>query len=129
MADLIRSMTAAASGMDAQATRLRLVSENLANADTPGFQRKTISFEEVVNRHDARAVATGRIQLDDREFEEIYDPAHPLADARGVYQGSNVDMMIEIADAREARRSYEANLRMFDQARDMVGALFDLLRR
>lgn len=130
MSDLLRSMTAASSGMDAQATRLRLVSENIANADTPGFRRKTINFESLAGRpEDARAVATGRVSLDRRDLERVFDPAHPLAGPEGYHDGSNVEMMIEVADAREAQRSYEANLRMFDQSRRMLTSLFDLLQR
>ncbi|MEH6740880.1 MAG: flagellar basal body rod C-terminal domain-containing protein, partial [Sulfitobacter sp.] len=59
----------------------------------------------------------------------VYDPAHPLADETGQYSGSNVDLLIELADAREAQRSYEANLKMFDQARKMSSSLMQLLRR
>lgn len=130
MTDLIQSMTAATSGMTAQTARLRVVSENIANVDTPGYRRKVITFEEMINRPDeARAVAAGRIYLDERELEKVYDPAHPLADEQGYHDGSNVSLMLEIADAREAQRSYEANLRMFDQSRRMVGALFEILRR
>lgn len=130
MSDLLQSMTAAASGMDAQSTRLRIVSENIANADTPGFRRKTLSFQELVTADgDARAVAPGRVSFDDSELEQIFDPAHPLANTEGYYDGSNVEMVIEIADAREAQRSYEANLRMFDQSKRMVSSLFELLRR
>ncbi|MEM8755575.1 MAG: flagellar basal body rod protein FlgC [Pseudomonadota bacterium] len=130
MSDLLQSMTAASSGMNAQSTRLRIVSENIANADTPGFRRKTISFTDLVNQPgDARAVAAGRVNLDRSPLERIYDPAHPLADAEGYYEGGNVKVMVEIADAREAQRSYEANLRMFDQSRRMLSSLFDLLNR
>ncbi|MEM7546458.1 MAG: flagellar basal body rod protein FlgC [Pseudomonadota bacterium] len=130
MSNLLRSMTAAGSGMDAQSTRLRLVSENIANADTPGFRRKTISFEALTNRpDDARAVATGRVSLDESDLERVFDPAHPLADGDGYYDGSNIQLMIEVADAREAQRGYEANLRMFDQSRQMLTSLFDLLQR
>ncbi|MEM0923511.1 MAG: flagellar basal body rod protein FlgC [Pseudomonadota bacterium] len=129
MSDLLTSMVAASSGMEAQSSRLRLVSENLANVDTPGFRRKTISFEEVHRQGDARAVATGKIFLSEAELERVYDPAHPMAGEDGFHDGSNVDLMIEIADAREARRTYEANLRMFDQSRGMINGLFDLLRR
>lgn len=129
MSDILASIGAATSGMEAQATRLRMISENIANTDTPGFRRKTISFEEVRRQDDPRAVATGRIYFDQKELEEIYEPAHPLADARGFYQGSNVDMLVEIADAREARRSYEANLRMFEQSREMLTGLMGLLNR
>lgn len=129
MSDLLRSMTAASSGMDAQTTRLRVISENIANADTPGFRRKTITFEQAYRETDARAVVPGRVSLDRSELEQVYDPAHPMASEEGYFEGSNVDLMIEMADARESRRSYEANLRMFDQSRGMLNALFELLRR
>lgn len=105
--------------------RLRHVSENIANADTPGYRRKLISFDQTVDG----LVAPGTARLDRSELTRIYQPGHPLADATGHYDGSNVDLVIEIADAREAQRSYEANLRMFDQARQMTQSLFDLLRR
>ena len=106
--------------------RLRHVSENIANADTPGYRRKTMSFEASVE--DGRVTA-GPVKLDRGALVKIYDPGHPLADATGHYDGSNVDLVIEIADAREAQRSYEANLKMFDQARQMTQSLFELLRR
>jgi flagellar basal-body rod protein FlgC len=130
MSDLIGTLGLSASGMEAQARRLRHVTENVANADTPGYRRKTIAFHEAVR--DGRvtgAVATGPVRLDPRELLRVYDPAHPLADDTGHYDGSNVDLVIEIADAREAQRSYEANLRMFDQARKMSQSLLELLRR
>ena len=130
MTDLLSGMTAAASGMTAQSARLRIVAENIANVDTPGYRRKLISFQNMVEQGDEkRAVAAGRVSLDQTPLEEVYDPAHPLADSEGYYDGSNVAMMIEIADAREAQRSYEANLRMFDQSRKMITAMFELLRR
>ncbi len=126
MSDLFTSLNQAAAGMQAQAMRLRHVSENIANADTPGYHRKTVSFDEAM---DTGLVEPGRVRLDRSELTQIYDPGHPLADESGHYDGSNVDLVIEIADAREAQRSYEANLRMFDQARQMTTSLFDLLRR
>lgn len=126
MTDLLSSMKAAASGMEAQAVRLRHVSENIANADTPGYHRKTISFQQAM---DGEGVAAGKLRLDQSELARIHDPGHPLADDTGHYDGSNVDLVIEIADAREAQRSYEANLKMFDQARQMTQSLFELLRR
>jgi len=124
MADLLTSLGFAATGMQAQAGRLRTLSENIANADTPGYQRKTVSFEEM-----AEGVAIGPVRLDRTEATRIYDPGHPLADESGYYDGSNVDLVVEIADAREAQRSYEANLRVFDQARQMTQGLFDLIRK
>ena len=74
-------------------------------------------------------MATGPVQLDRSELVRIYDPGNPLAGADGSYLGSNVDLVVEIADAREANRSYEANLKMFDQARQMASSLLGLLRR
>lgn len=126
MSDLLKSLSFAASGMEAQALRLRHVSENIANADTPGYHRKIVSFQEEMT---TGQVKTGPVALDRGELSRVYDPGHPLADETGHYDGSNVDLVIEIADAREAQRSYEANLRMFDQARQMTQSLFDLLRR
>ncbi len=130
MADFNSALALSASGMSAQAQRLRHVSENIANADTPGYHRKTATFEEVVTagQHTGQ-VALGQLNLDRTALTRIYDPGHPLADEGGYYDGSNVDLVVEIADAREAQRSYEANLRMFDQARQMSSALLDLLRR
>lgn len=130
MNEMMRTMAASASGMAAQAARIRLSTENIANADTPGYRRKTVSFEEAFQRtDDARAVTTGPVRLDQSELLRVYDPTNPLAGEDGYYQGSNVDLVVEIADAREAGRSYEANLRMFDQARQMASALLDLIRR
>lgn len=126
MNNLTTALSLAASGMKAQGTRLRHVSENIANADTPGYRRKLVTFSQDM---DSGLVETGRPRLDRRELPKIHDPSNPLADEAGYYDGSNVDLIIEIADAREAQRSYEANLKMFDQARQMTQSLFDLLRR
>ena len=74
-------------------------------------------------------VKIGQVELDRSELTRIYDPGHPLADQSGHYDGSNVSLVIEIADAREAQRSYEANLKMFDQSRKMSSSLLQLLRK
>ena len=130
MSDLFNTLSASASGMQVQAERLRHVSENIANADTPGYRRKITSFQQTVDAGRATGlVETGNLRLDQRELPLIHDPGHPLADASGHYAGSNVDLVVEIADAREAQRSYEANLRMFDQARQMSTRLLELLRK
>ncbi len=130
MTDLSQTLAIAASGMQAQSNRLRLTSENIANEDTPGYRRKMTTFEEVVQGGERTGkVRTGPIELDPGERTRVYDPGHPLADLTGYYDGSNVDLVVEIADAREAQRSYEANLRVFDQARQMSQSLLDLLRR
>lgn len=116
----------AASGMQAQATRLRLSAENIANADTPGYRRKLAEFAPAT---EGAGVRVGRVLLDQRPAERIHDPSHPLAGPDGSYAGSNVDLVIEIADSRAAGRSYEASLRLFDQAQQMGRSLVDLLRR
>lgn len=126
MSDFLNALSVSASGLKAQAQRLRHVSENIANTDTPGYRRKTISFETALG---GGQVDTGPVRLDRSELAKIYDPSHPLADSTGHFDGSNVNLVIEIADAREAQRSYEANLKMFDQARQMSASLLDLLRR
>ena len=130
MSDFSKSLSVTASGLRAQAARLTHVSENISNADTPGYRRKTVSFQAVRDlATDVSQVKVGRVSLDRSELEQVYDPSHPLADETGHYEGSNVDLMIEIADAREAQRTYEANLKMFDQTRQMSSSLMDLLRR
>ena len=129
MNEMMKTLAASASGMAAQAARIRLSSENIANSDTPGYRRKTVSFEEALAGTDVRAVRTGPVRLDKAELVRVYDPTNPLAGKDGYFEGSNVDMLVEIADAREANRSYEANLKLFDQARQMATALLDLLRR
>ena len=126
MTEKLSAVQLAASGMRSQSERLRHISENIANADTPGYHRKAISFQEMA---DGQGVTTGPVRLDRSTLTRIYDPGHPLADETGHYDGSNVDLVTEVADAREAQRSYEANLRMFDQARQMAQSLFDLLRK
>ena len=130
MSEFSKSLAVSSSALAAQATRLRHVSENISHADTPGYRRKSVSFEAVRDvTGTAEQVAVGRVQLDKSDLTRMYAPSHPLADETGHYDGSNVDLMIEIADAREAQRSYEANLKMFDQARQMSASLLELLRK
>jgi flagellar basal-body rod protein FlgC len=120
----------AASGMAAQSARMRLVAENIANTDTPGYRRKTASFHAVAEGgRPSGLVEVGRTSLSQASLERIHDPGHPMADDAGYFDGSNVNVLIEMADAREAQRSFEANLKMFDQARQMSRSLMDLLKR
>lgn len=127
MADFSDALRITVSGMRAQSTRLRLTAENIANAETSGYHRKTVSFEAMVD--DTGSVAAGPVRLDPTAPERIHDPSNPLADAEGYVEGSNVNLLLEMTDAREASRSYEANLKMFEQTRSMSAALLDLLRR
>lgn len=130
MNSLSESLKISASGMRAHSSRLRLTSENLANSDTPGYRRKTSSFEQVFEGGRSNGlVRKGDTRLDQSDLPKSFDPSHPMADEAGYVQGSNVNLMIEIADAREAQRSYEANLKMFEQSRKMSTALLGLLRR
>ncbi|MGD1882432.1 MAG: flagellar basal body rod protein FlgC [Paracoccaceae bacterium] len=130
MSEFSKALSVSASGLQAQSTRLRHLSENISNADTPGYRRKTVSFDAaMIGAHGVSEVKTGRVRLDRTELERIYDPSHPLSDQTGHYEGSNVNLLLELADAREAQRSYDANLKMFEQARAMSSSLMQLLRR
>jgi flagellar basal-body rod protein FlgC len=133
---LTASLRVAASGLDAQSMRMRVVSENLANAqstgNTPGadpYQRKTITFASELDRaSEASIVKVGDIGKDKSPFRVEYDPDHPAADANGYVKLPNVNMIIEMADMREANRSYEADLQIVKQSRQMISMTIDLLR-
>lgn len=130
MSSILDTLASATNGMMSQGKRIRIVSENVANADTPGYQRKLISFENTLGAGPGETVKqVSRVSLDKSELRESFEPAHPMANERGYVTMSNVDLVTEIADAREAQRSYEANLSIFDQARRMYGGVMDLLRR
>ena len=136
MDPLSASLKISSSGLSAQSARLRVVSENLANArstaDTPGadpYQRKTISFTDEMDRSTGVAtVEIKRIGLDKTAFQTEYDPGNPAADQKGIVKYPNVNVMVEMADMREANRSYEANLQSIRQARDLISSTIDLLR-
>ncbi|MBB3964620.1 MULTISPECIES: flagellar basal body rod protein FlgC [Rhizobium] len=126
----------ASSGLEAQSTRLRIVSENIANSrstgDTPGsdpYRRKTITFGEAMDRANGLAtVGVKKLGVDESKFSTEYDPNNPAADARGVVKLPNVNMLVEMADMREANRSYDANLQVIKQTRDLVSSTIDLLK-
>ena len=136
MDPLVASLKVAASGLEAQSTRIRIVSENLANArstgDTPGadpFRRKTVTFASELDRASgASTVEVERLGFDEGEFSTEYDPGNPAADAKGFVKMPNVNVLVEMADMREANRSYEANLQSIKQSRDLISATIDLLR-
>lgn len=127
---LSQTMSAASSGMRAQAQRLSVVSENLSNADTHGYKRKVMSFEQTFDAQTrTNRVEAGNPTLDLSIGDMNYNPTHPLANAEGYVELSNVNMMVELADAREAGRSYDANLTTFRQAGEMYRGLLSLLGR
>jgi flagellar basal-body rod protein FlgC len=127
---LSEAMTVLGSGMRGQARRIGHIAENIANADTPGYKRKLVEFRTAMDAGRAAPVVTpGPVRLDRTAGERFHDPSHPLADPEGYWEGSNVDLAIELADAREAQRSYEANLKMFEQVRRMSSAVMDVIKR
>ena len=136
MDPLFSALKVAASGMTAQSERLRVVSENLANAqstgDTPGadaYRRKTISFSWELDRSiGASRAKVAKIDYDQGDFTIEYDPGNPAADSNGMVKLPNVNVLVELADMREANRSYEANLQTVKQTRELVSMTIDLLR-
>jgi flagellar basal-body rod protein FlgC len=133
---LTLSLKIAGSGLEAQSTRLRIVSENLANAQstgtTPGadpYRRKTIGFEAALDRvSGAHLVNVKSIDRDRSDFSTVFDPGNKAADENGMVKMPNVNVLIEMADMREANRSYEANLQTIRQARELISMTIDLLR-
>ncbi len=126
--DLDRALRISAAGMQAQATRLRVVAENLSNADSTGqapgadpYRRKTVTFANTLDRDlGAQTVRASRIGSDSEAFPQRFDPAHPAADANGYVKLPNVDPAIEAMDMREAQGSYSANLAVLETTRSML---------
>lgn len=138
MSELFDAMSISSSGMRAQSTRLRVISENIANASTaataPGenpYTRRNITFKNVLDRElGVDTVRVDRISNDTkRPYPVKYMPDHPGADENGYVKMPNVDPLIEMMDMKEAQRSYEANLGLIDQSRSMIMQTIDLLRR
>ena len=136
MDPLISSLKVAASGLGAQSERLRVVSENLANSQSTGnfpgadpYQRKTITFSAELDRlSGARMVEVSSIANDKTAFPTEFQPGHEAADSLGYVKMPNVNVLVEMADMREANRGYEANLQSIKQARELISMTIDLLR-
>lgn len=134
--DFMKSMTIAASGLRAQAGRMRVISENIANADstalTPGgdpYRRKISTFNsELDSSIGARVVELGKVVTDNSDFRLKYEPGHPSADASGNVKYPNVNSLIEMTDMREAQRSYEANINVISATRRMIQRTIDILK-
>lgn len=134
--DLLSSLDISAAGMRAQGTRLRVVAENIANKDSTSqeaggdpYRRKTISFSSELDRATGlNLVKVDNIGKDPGDFELRFDPGHAAADENGYVKLPNVKTLIEMADMREAQRSYEANLRVLQSSRQMLQQTIQLLR-
>ncbi len=134
--DFSNALDISASGMKVQGARLRIIAENVANADTtataPGgepFRRKTILFESEFDKMlGAELVGIKDVQQDKSDFGRAYRPGHPAADPEGYVLTPNVNTLIEMTDMREAQRSYEANLRVMRTVRQMLEQTVSILR-
>ncbi len=136
MTDIMNALVISANGMRAQGTRIRVISENIANSETTGltpgadpYTRQTISFVNELDRElGIRLVEVGNIGTDTKTpFVLEYKPDHPAADENGYVKMPNINSMIELMDIREAQRSYEANLGILEQSRNMISRTIDLL--
>ena len=134
--DFLKSIAIAASGLRAQAGRMRVISENIANADStaprPGaepYRRKVPTFRAEVDRTlEAQVVALGRVRTDPSEFRLKHEPGHPAADANGNVKYPNVNSLVEMTDLKEAQRSYEANINVISATRRMIQRTIDILK-
>ena len=134
--DFLKSIMIAASGLRAQSGRMRVISENIANADstsrTPGgnpYRRQIPSFKSSFDRElEAKTVKLGRILPDKSDFRTRFEPGHPAADANGYVKLPNVNTLIEMTDLQEAQRSYQANLNVVSATRSMVTKTLEILK-
>lgn len=133
---LVNAMRSASAGVYAQSKRVSLAAENLANAEATGhssgslpYTRKTISFDSVLD--DAAGVdivKIGEIGVDPSPYRTLRDPSHPASDAAGMVKLPNVNVLVEMSDIREASRSYEANIQVIRQSREMISLMIDAMR-
>ena len=134
--DFIKTLSIAASGLRAQAGRMRIISENIANADStpqrPGsdpYRRKIVTFRSELDRTlDTQLVELGKVQTDSSDFRLKHEPGHPAADSSGNVRYPNVNSVIELTDMREAQRSYEANINVISATRRMIQRTIDILK-
>ena len=136
MSDFISSLRIAATGLHAQNARMRIIAENIANADSAGktadedpYRRRIPTFEAVMNAEaGGQIVELGKIAFDQSDFQSRYEPGHPAADANGYVKYPNVNTLIESMDMRSAQRTYEANLNVVTVTRSMLGRTLDILK-
>jgi flagellar basal-body rod protein FlgC len=136
MNDFLSALRVAATGLHAQTARMRVIAENLANADSAGktpdeepYRRRIPTFKAVMDADvGGEVVKIGKVAFDMSDFESRYEPGHPAADANGYVRYPNIDPLIEAMDMREAQRTYEANLNVVTVTRSMLGRTLDILR-
>jgi len=134
--DFFKSIAIAASGLRAQAGRMRIISENIANSDSTApnlgaepYRRKVVTFSSELDRNvDAQLVTLGRVKTDPSEFRVKHEPGHPAADENGNVKYPNVNSLVEMMDMREAQRSYEANINVITASRRMIQRTIDILK-
>lgn len=134
--DFLKSIAIAASGLRAQASRMRIISENIANSDstapaagTEPYRRKMTTFKSEMDRAlDVRVVALGRVKTDPSDFRIKHEPGHPAADENGNVKYPNVNSLVEMTDLREAQRSYEANINVIGASRRMIQRTIEILK-
>lgn len=135
--DLMDTMHISAAGMRAQSQRLKIVSQNIANAEAVGttdgtqapYRRQTISFRNALDRETgAEMVKVNKVGVDRSDYDKRYDPSHPYADEQGYVLYPNVNPIMEMMDMREARRGYEANLNVIESSKAMLTQTISLLR-
>jgi flagellar basal-body rod protein FlgC len=136
MTDFLSALKIAATGLHAQNARMRVIAENLANADSAGktptdqpYRRRLPTFQAVMDADaGGEVVKVGKVAYDMSDFQERYEPGHPAADKNGYVKYPNVDPLIEAVDMREAQRTYEANLNVITITRQMLGRTLDILK-
>jgi flagellar basal-body rod protein FlgC len=134
--DFIKSLAIAASGLRAQVGRMRIISENIANADsvaqTPGgdpYRRRIVTFASELDRSTgANVVTLGPVETDNSDFNIRHEPGNPAADAKGDVKYPTVNTLVELTDLRDAQRSYEANLNVVTATRKMLQRTIDILK-
>jgi flagellar basal-body rod protein FlgC len=135
--DFSKSMAVAASGMRAQTDRMKIIAENIANANSTAtvkggdpYRRKIATISQDFDRElNATLVQAGKPLNDKSDFKSQYDPGNPMADAQGYVKLPNVDSLVEVMDMREAQRSYEADLSVMDATKQMLAKTVDLLNK
>jgi len=136
MDDLLKTFQISGAGMRVQGARLRVISENIANADSLAqdpngkpYRRKIITFKNELDRATGLdKVSVNKVKPDMSDFGRRYDPSHPAADADGYVLTPNVNRLVEMSDMQEAQRSYEANLNVIKSSRSMLMSTIDVLR-